>query len=309
MPFHGLKSDLELAALVVTAGITSFFVSGQIFSNVLFTFLLASLFFLIGLHLDLNIFKALRQKRRQLTVSLIAVYVLTPIIAYMFSLLPGFVGEVFLVLGVSGAALGSPKIWSNLANADGDLASYTATFSLMTAPLFVPVLLFLMPLELNASLMLGNLPIIAVPFLVGMLAQNYENTVMQDLRIHFSKLAFWLIVLITLVQFRLLFQAEGVFYVSELLVASAFFAAFSLISFGYSHLLGVFTDLYEKESRAIGFIGSSKNVALAFFIAAHLSGEIVLLVGIYYFIRQLMGLLYVDLYVHGESQHMKRLGF
>ena len=35
----------------------------------------------------------------------------------------------------------------------------------------------------------------------------------------------------------------------------------------------------------------------------------ILLVGVYYFVRQLMGLLYVDLYVHGESKHWKRLGF
>jgi L-ectoine synthase len=46
MPLHGLKSDLELALLVITAGAASFFVSGQIFSNVLFTFLLAALFYL-----------------------------------------------------------------------------------------------------------------------------------------------------------------------------------------------------------------------------------------------------------------------
>lgn len=309
MPFHGLKSDLELAALILTAGATSFFISGQIFSNVMFTFLLASLFFLVGLHLDLGIFKALRQKRKQLAVSMVAVYVLTPIIAYVFSLLPGYIGEVFLVLGVSGAALGSPKIWSNLASADGDLSSHTATFSLMFAPIFIPLLIFLTPLEFNTSLVLGNLPIAAVPLLVGMIAQNYESTVLQDLRIHFSKLAFWLIVLITLVQFRLLFQSQGALYTTELLIASVFFAAFSLISFGYSHLLGVFTDLYEKESRAIGFIGSSKNVAVAFFLAAHLSGEIVLLVGVYYFVRQLMGLTFVDLYVHGEQKLTERIGF
>lgn len=309
MPFHGLKSDLELAALVATAGVASYFVSGQIFSNVLFTFLLASLFFLVGLHLDLHVFKALREKRKQLVLALVAVYGLTPAIAYVFSMLPGYMGEVFLVLAVSGAALGSPRIWSNLAKADGDLASYTATFSLVGAPVFIPLLVFLLPLQLDTSLVLSNIPIAAVPFLVGMVAQNYENDILQDLRIHFSKLAFWLIVLITLVQFRFLFQAEGALYVSKLLVASLFFAAFSLLSFGYSHLLGVFTNLYEKESRAIGFIGSSKNIAVAFFLAAHLSGEAVLLVGLYYFVRQLMGLLYVDLYVHGEPRLRERIGF
>lgn len=309
MPFHGLKSDLELVALILTAGATSYFVSGRIFSNVLFSFLLASLFFLIGLHMDLKIFRALREKRKQLALSLTAVYALTPIIAYVFSLLPGYIGEVFLVIGVSGAALGSPKIWSNLAGADGDLASYTATFSLIAAPVFIPLLIYLMPLEVNTSLLLGNLPIIAVPLLIGMVTQNYESEVLQDLRIHFSKLAFWLIVLMTLVQFRMLYQVEGALYVSELLIASVFFAAFSLLSFGYSHLLGVFTDLYEKESRAIGFIGSSKNIAVAFFLAAHLSGEVVLLVGLYYFVRQLMGLIFVDLYVHGEPKLTERIGF
>lgn len=309
MPFHGLKSDLELLALIGTAGIASYFVSGQVFSNVLFTFLLASLFFLVGLHLDLSIFKALREKRKQLSISLIAVYVLTPILAYLFSYLPGHLGDVFLVLAVSGAALGSPKIWSNLAKADGDLASYTATFSLIAAPIFIPLLILALPLQVNYSMMLDNIFLIAVPFIVGLIAQNYENTVLQDLRLHFSKLSFWLIVLITLVQFKLLFQAQGLVYVSELLVATLFFAAFTIVSFGYSHLLGEFSGLFEKEARSIGFIGASKNVAIAFFVAAHVSAEAVLLVGLYYFVRQLMGILFVDLYLHGEPKFLERIGF
>ncbi|MFQ3275601.1 MAG: putative Na+-dependent transporter [Candidatus Nanohaloarchaea archaeon] len=309
MPFHGLKTDLELALLVVSAGAVSYFISGQVLSNVLFTFLLASLFFLVGLHLDLGFFKAIRNKGSQLSVSLIAIYALVPAIAYIFSFVPGHIGEVFLVLGASGAALSSPKIWSNMAKADGDLASYSGTFSIFASLVFVPVLLLLFPLEIDYTLMMENMVFVVAPFLIGIVTQNYENNLIEDLRIHFSKLAFWLITLITLVQAKLILQADGVIYVSQLLIAALLFAAFSILTFGYSHVLGILSGFYEKESRAIGFISSSRNVAIAFFLAVHVSPEAVMLVGVYYFVRQFMGVLYVDMYLHGEPKFMERIGF
>jgi predicted Na+-dependent transporter len=309
MPFHGLKTDLELAVLVVSAGIVSYFVSGQVFSNVLFTFLLASLFFLMGLHLDLSFFKAVRNKGKQLSLSLVAVFALVPAIAYVFSFIPGHIGDVFLVLGASGAALSSPKIWSNLAKADGDLAGYAGTFSVFGSLIFIPVLLLLLPLEINYSLMMDNLVFAVAPFLIGLVTQNYENAIIEDLRIHFSKLAFWLIVLITLVQTKLIVQADGIIYVSQLLVAALFFAAFSVLTFGYSHVLGILSGFYEKEARAIGFIASSRNIAVAFFIAVHVSAEAVMLVGVYYFVRQVVGVLFVDMYLHGEPKFLERIGF
>lgn len=309
MPFHGLKTDLELVALIGSAGAVSYFVSGQVLSNVLFTFLLASLFFLVGLHLDLGFFKAIRNKGKQLSISLLSVFALVPAIAYIFSYVPGHIGDVFLVLGASGAALSSPAIWSNMANADGDLASYAGTFSIFASLIFVPVLLLLFPLEVNYSLMIENLVFVVVPFLIGVITQNYENNLIEDLRIHFSKLAFWLITLITLVQGRLILQADGVLYVSQLLVASLLFAAFSVLTFGYSHILGVISGFYEKEARAIGFISSSRNVAIAFFIGVHVSPEVVMLVGLYYFVRQVTGVIFVDMYLHGEPKFMERIGF
>lgn len=309
MPFHGLKTDLELALLVISAGAVSYFVSGQVLSNVLFTFLLASLFFLVGLHLDLSFFKAVRSKGKQLSLALVAIYALVPGIAYIFSFLPNHIGEVFLVLGASGAALSSPKIWSNMSKADGDLASYTGTFSVFGALVFAPILLLLFPLDVNYSLMMENAVFAVAPFLIGLVTQNYENKIIDDLRIHFSKLAFWLITLITLVQAKLILQADGVIYISQLLVAILFFVAFSVLTFGYSHVLGVISGLYEKESRTIGFVSSSRNVAIAFFIAVHVSAEAVLLVGVYYFVRQLMGVVFVDMYLHGEPKILERIGF
>ncbi|PSG99619.1 MAG: hypothetical protein BRC28_03770 [Nanohaloarchaea archaeon SW_4_43_9] len=309
MPFHGLKTDLELAVLVVSAGAVSYFVSGQVLTNVLFTFLLASLFFLVGLHLDLSFFKAIRNKSKQLSLAILSVFALVPAIAYIFSYVPGHIGDVFLVLGASGAALSSPAIWSNLAKADGDLASYASTFSVFGSLIFVPVLLLLFPLEINYSLMMDNLVFAVAPFLIGVITQSYENYLIEDMRIHFSKLSFWLITAITLVQGRLILQADGVIYTSQLLVAGLLFGAFSVLTFGYSHVLGMLSGFYEKEARAIGFISSSRNIAIAFFIGAHVSPEVVLLVGLYYFVRQLMGVLFVDMYLHGEPKFMERIGF
>lgn len=309
MPFHGLKTDLELAVLIVSAGAVSYFVSGQVLSNVLFTFLLASLFFLVGLHLDLSFFRAIRNKGKQLSLSLIAVFGLVPAVAYIFSFIPGHIGDVFLVLGASGAALSSPKIWSNLAKADGHLASYAGTFSIFGSLIFVPVLLLLFPLNIDYSLMMENLVFVVAPFLIGIVTQNYENNIIEDLRIHFSKLAFWLITLITLVQTKLILQTDGAIYISQLLIAVLFFAAFSILTFGYSHVLGILSGFYEKEARAVGFIASSRNVATAFFIAVHVSPEAVMLVGVYYFVRQVMGVIFVDMYLHGEPRILERIGF
>lgn len=309
MPFHGLKADLELAVLVISAGAVSYLVTDQVLSNVLFTFLLASLFFLTGLHVNLSFFEAIREKGSQLSIVLLTVFGLVPAVAYIFSFLPGHLGEVFMVLGASGAALSSPRIWSNLSNADGDLASYAGSFSIFGCLIFTPIILMIYPLQIDFSLMTQNLVFAVVPFLLGVVTQNYENNVLEDLRIHFSKLAFWLIVLITLVQTKLIFQAEGTVYTAQLGLAVLFFAAFSVLNFGYSHITGILSGFYEKEARAIGFISSSRNVAIAFFIALHVSPEAVMLVGVYYFVRQVMGILYVDMYQHGEPKFMERIGF
>lgn len=309
MPLDGLKTDIELLFLVLSAGALSYLVSGEILSNVLFTFLLSSLFFLIGLHIDLGFFKAVRTKGSQIGFAMLSVYALVPAIAYIFSFLPGHLGEAFLVLGASGAALSSPKIWSNKCKADGDLASYTGSFSVLTSLLFVPVILMIFPIDVNFSLMIDNLVFVAAPFVIGLMSQNYDNTVIKDLRVHFSKLAFWLITLITFLQAKVILQADGVIYLSQLVVVALFFAAFSVLTFGYSHLIGILSGFYEKESRAIGFISSSRNVAIGFFIALHVSPEAVLLVGVYYFVRQIMGALFVDLYLHDETKILERISF
>lgn len=309
MTLHGLKTDLELLVMLLTAGIASYLVTGQVLSNVLFTFLLASLFFLIGLHLDLGFFGALRNRRKPISLALVSVFGLVPAIAYIFSFVPGQIGDAFLVLGASGAALSSPRIWANISNSDGNLVRYGSTFSFFGCMIFTPILLYLFPIDIDYSLMAQNLPLVAIPFAVGLVTRNYENRIIEDLRIHFSKLSFWLITVITLVQTKLILQADGLVYGSRLLIAALLFSAFGVLTFGYSHILGVLSGLYEKEARALGFISSSRNIAVAFFISVHVSAEAVMLVGVYYFVRQLTGFLFVDMYLHGEPKFLERIGF
>lgn len=309
MPFHGLKTDIELVLLVVSAGLTSYFISGQVVSNILFSILLATLFFLIGLHVNLEFFKAIRTKKKQLSISLISIFGLVPLIAYIFSYLPGKIGQVFLILGASGAAISTPKIWSNLSNSDGKLTDYAGSISIFASMILTPVLLLIYPVQPDYMMMSNNLIFVLAPFLLGILTKNYENTILKDLRSHFSKLAFWLIILITLIQAKLILQFDGVIYLSQLLISVIFFAAFSILTFGYSHLLASLTGFYEKESRSIGFISSTRNIAVAFFIAIHVNPEAVLLVGLYYLVRQIMGVIYVDLYLHEETKILERIGF
>ncbi|MFB6208673.1 MAG: hypothetical protein ABEJ56_00875 [Candidatus Nanohaloarchaea archaeon] len=309
MPLHGLKADLELIVLVLSAGIVSFFVSGAVFSNVMFTVLLVALFFLMGLHADLRFFQALRTRRKEIMLSLEGIFILAPVIAFVFSYIPGPIGKAVLVVGVSASAFGSPKIWSNISNSDGELVSFAATFSLLGSVAILPLIMQVYPLEIEMDLLLGNLPFVVVPFLVGVVSQSYETGILEDIRLHFSKLSFWLIVAITLVQARLLYVNEGLLQLSVLALSSLVFILFIIMSFGYSHLLSRMSGFYEKEARSIGYITSSKNIGVALFIAAQVSGEVILLVCLYYFVRQLTGLAITDLYRHGETRLKDRVAF
>jgi len=172
-----------------------------------------------------------------------------------------------------------------------------------------PVFLLLFSIDIDRSILISNLGFIVVPFLVGLISRNYDNSVVQDLKLHFSKLSFWLIVTITLIQARLLYINGNLLDVSVVILSSVVFLAFIVMSYGYSHLFSRMLGLYEKEARSIGYISSTKNVGLALFLAAQISGEVILLVCLYYFIRQLTGLAVTDLHLHGESKLSDRVGF
>lgn len=309
MPLHGLKADLELAVLVASAGVFSYFVTSQVFSSVLFVALLGSLFFLMGLHVNLEFFKALSTRSKPLFLSIVGVYLVAPLIAYLLSYSPGSIGEAVLVVGISASAFGSPKIWANISKSDGDLASYAATFSLIGSLLFIPLLIYILPVNIDIDFLLGNSLLVVLPFLAGVLSQRFENSYLQDAKFHFSRLSFWLIVVITLVQARLVYAGEGFVPLLILVLSSLVFVAFIVMSFGYSHVLSRLSGQYEKEARSIGYISSSKSIGVALFLAAHLSAEVTLLVCLYYFIRQFMGVMITDIYLHGEPKFLERAGF
>lgn len=306
MPVHGLKADIELGVLVVSAGILSYFLTDQLVSNILFTVLLGALFYIEGLHVDTGFLNDYRRKKMHYGLGLIAVYAVTPAIAYILGLLIPDFRFVLMVLGISAAALGSPRVWSNLSKADGDLAGKISSLSLFTAPIFVPLLLFILPLRVDIS-MISNAVIAFVPFIVGVGIQNYRNEWVSDARDHFSKLAFWLIVLITFIQFQFLYQTGGNFFLVTAVEAAFVLSIFVLASFSASYAMSRAFEHYEKEARAVGFIGGSKNIAVAFLVASMVGAETVGLVGLYYFVRQFIGVGLADFFRHGEFKSLKSI--
>ena len=307
MPSEGLRVDIELLMLVITAGLMGYLLTDQFISNALLSGLLTALFFLIGLQIEPGILKNIRLKPKQMVLGLSTVFVVAPATAFIFgTIVPEFL-DILLVIGISAAGISSARIWSNMTNSDGDLAHDIGVVSLFTAFLAIPVLIAVTGLNIDYSVFASNALIPLTALFVGITARNIKARAVSDLRYHFSKASFWLITLITVAQTHLIFLEEGFSLFYTFLYASLVFMGFTLACFGIAYLLTRITDIYKKEARAIAFSTGSKNVAIAFFIALHIDGLAVALVGLYYFVRQLTGLVAVDLMVHGEFRAFKRL--
>lgn len=287
MPIHGLKADLELAALVGSAALVSYLINGVLLSNIMFTVLLGGLFFLLGLHLDLDFDTALDHRLDTLSVIALLVFLATPLLGYSFSLIGA--REAFLVIAASATAIGSPRVWSNLSGGDGKLAGVGGSTSILLSFVLTPVLFTLFYQDANLQLLSINAAKFALPFLAGLGLRNYGNMVIEDFRVHFSKISFWLITTITLIQFGFLYEAGALNY-SLFLGAAALFSLFALASFSMGFIISELLGFYQKESIAIGYLSGTKNIALAFLIASQLGGQTIALVGVYYFTRQLTGI-------------------
>lgn len=287
MPVHGLKADLELLGLVASAAIASYLVHGAVLSNIMFTVLLGGLFFLLGLHIDLDLEGALNHRLDTLTVIALMVFAVTPLIAYSFSFLGAT--EAFLVLAASATAIGSPRVWSNFAGADGRLAGVGGSISILLSFLLAPVIFAIVYPQADLQMLSLNAAKFALPFLAGVSLRNYENFVIDDLRIHFSKMSFWLITTITLIQFGFLYEA-GALNLGLILGSAVLFSLFTIVSYCLGFAISELVGFYPKESVAIGYISGTKNVAIAFLLASQINGQTIALVGLYYFTRQLTGI-------------------
>jgi len=198
MPTHGIRLDLEFLAIAVSAAATSFFMTGEVISNVLFTGLFAALFFLIGIHVDIGELKKSSHYRKEILIGGLMIYGLAPALAFLTAyLVPGSLGDAFIAIGVSAAALGSPIVFSNLGKGEGSLALIIGVLSLLTGFLIIPVLLIVLNVEFPIlDFAVKNILVIGAPLLLGVIAQRYNNLLFDDFRHHFSKLALWLLILI-----------------------------------------------------------------------------------------------------------------
>lgn len=285
---HGIRLDLEFAAIVLGAGSLAYFITGDLVSNALFTGLISILFFLMGLHLDLGELRKCSHQKKEVLTGLAAVYLLAPLLAFLvYSTIGGTLGDAFIAIGVSAAAIGSPVVLSNLSKGEGNLALVTSGISLLAGFAIIPLLM----LGFSASLpvkdiAVNNLVFLALPLALGVLAQRYENTLLEDMRHHFSKVGLWLLVLVMTVQFRLIYQSEGLGFLAQAFNGAVFMAGFVAFCYGLTHYVSRKLDFSEPQSRALGFVASSKSLAISLFVASQISGAAVAYVSMYYFIRQ-----------------------
>ncbi len=309
MPVHGIRLDAEFLAIVLTASMVSYFVTGAIISNVMFGVLLAVLFFLLGIHTDIGKLRSNLHRRRELALGLVMVYIVTPMLAFLLAgVTTGGLADALVAIGVSAAAVGSPIVWSNLGRGEGNTALVIGSVSLFTGLGVIPLLL----LGFNTSvplftLLAENVGVIGIPLLAGLAAQRFDNFLFEDFRHHFSKLALWLLVVVMGVQVQLIYQSSGLAFLSELgssvFLLTGFVALSFFVSYGTARKIGVM----ERQARSIGFVSSSKGIGIALFIAAQLSGEAVAYVAIYYFIRQAVCGLIAEYFHHGEFRTLKQL--
>jgi predicted Na+-dependent transporter len=288
MPTHGIRLDLEFLAIAVSAAATSFFMTGEVISNILFTGLLAALFFLIGIHVDIGELKKSSHYRKEILIGGLMIYGLAPALAFLTAyLVPGSLGDAFIAIGVSAAALGSPIVFSNLGKGEGSLALIIGVLSLLTGFLIIPVLLIVLNVEFPIlDFAVKNILVIGAPLLLGVIAQRYNNLLFDDFRHHFSKLALWLLILIMGVQFQLVYQVHGLGFITNLGIGVLLMTLFVLASYELAYLISRKSGIMERNARTIGYVTGSKGIAIALFVAAQFGGEAVAYVSAYYFVRQ-----------------------
>lgn len=308
MPVHGIRADIEFLILVASAGIFSFLVTDAVVSNVFFTALLSIMFFMIGLHTNIGELKKSAHYRKEILIGGLVIYGLTPALAFGISMfVPEGLGNAFIAIGVSAAAIGSPVVFSNLGKGEGSLALVISSLSLFAGFLIIPLLLF----GFNVSLPLQdfavrNLAFLGIPLMMGIGSQKYENFIIEDLKHHFSKLALWLLALIMAVQFQMLYQSHGLSFLTDFGIGAALLTGFTVFSFliGYGVSRGI--GVMERKSRTIGFVSCSKSLAISLFIASQLGGEAVIFVSAYYFIRQGVTGLIAEYFAHEELKTLKQ---
>lgn len=309
MPKHGIRLDLEFAAIAISAAAVSLFMTGNVISNVLFTGLLAALFFLIGIHMDLDQLKKCSHYRKEILVGGLMIYVLTPILAFIAAyFISGSLGDAFIAIGVSAAAIGSPVVFSNIGKGEGGLALIISSLSLLGGLLLIPILLLGFGVDFPLTdFAVENLLFIGLPLLIGLGSQRFHNILFEDFKHHFSKLALWLLILVMAVQFQLVYQAQGLSFLTELGTGIILMTAFVLVSYALAYLISKEAGIMERNARTIGIVAGSKGIAIALFIAAQFGGEAVAFVSAYYFVRQAVIGGIAEYFHHGEIRIFEKL--
>jgi predicted Na+-dependent transporter len=291
------------------AGLVAYFIKGQVVSNLLFSTLIATLFFLMGLHLDTDKMRRNLHRREELSLGILMIYGFTPVLALVMSkFVGGGVADALIAVGVSTAAIGSPVVWSNIGKADDGAAFMISAVSLVVGILLIPVLLLSFDISINLlDLFMKNILVLGAPLGLGISMQKYDNTVFNDMKHHFSKLALWLLILIIGIQAKMLIRTQGIGFLTDIWVAVPVFTAFTVISYTVGYYSAKKLDYLEKTARAIGFSTGSKGIAVALFIASQLSPESVIAVSIYYFIHQVVCGGIAEYYRHsGDLERMLR---
>lgn len=283
MTLNGLRLDLEIVLLALSAFVFSFLVSSQTISNTLLLFLLGIIFAVEGLAIDLSFLDYIDLRKKHLLHGIIITVLAAPFAAFLLGIVAPNMYGVLYAIAAAPAAIAASRIITNHAGGNGDHAAHIATISTLVAPLTVPLVILIAPLNFDFSMFASNALIPGIGFIVGVLLQRVDIIPVTDLRIHFSKVIFWMITLIAGIQLNYILAAETISYAYLVLAVLAMTAFTALV-----HLVGLATGklsgFYMKDSLAVASASSIRNPGVVLLIAVQLGPEAIFLAALYYYI-------------------------
>lgn len=283
MTVSGLRINIEIAVLALSAFILSFIITSQAISNTLLLFLLGIIFAVEGMAIDLSFLDHLNLRKNQLTHGILITVFIAPLAALLLELVAPNMYGILYAIAAAPAAIAASRIITNRAGGNGDHAAHIATISTLIAAITVPIVMWIAPFNFDFSLLASNAIIPVLGFVTGILLQRFESVPLNDLRIHFSKVVFWMITLIAGIQLNYLMAVESISYVYLILAVLAMTAFTALV-----HLLGLatgkFAGFYMKDSLAVASASSIRNPGVVLLIAVQLGPEAIFLAALYYYV-------------------------
>jgi bile acid:Na+ symporter, BASS family len=229
--------------------------------------------FLTSLKIGLReVGRVVRKQRRELCISLLLVYVLSPLIAFAFSFFLEKELAVGLILYSTIPAAMANTFYMGILKKNAALALMITAVTTLLAPLIAPVIMELLTgtmVEMDSlNLFLSLVKLIILPFIAAELLRRYSRRVTGAL-LNKSRLISNICIFIVI--YGVISAAAGQIW------GLGWLALVMLAYLGLSTVLGI---LSPKEKFVIGFSNGFRNGTLAMVVALEVFGPTAALIGV-----------------------------